>query len=317
MRSCGVKKETGGRGASGLASPKISAIEIQTEKATTQKGVPFANRGEIGYMLRRLRTVLSHVARSKPTSPALVQHRVQWSLQRNMASGRVSALARDPRTVAIGDVSVDVTPGDPRLVPRGRLDGSEHFTTSSKPTALSQDVLTHLRWMMQKDGLGQDMFLVGPPGPRRRQLAMLYCELVSREYEFVSITRDTTESDLKQRREIVGGSSVHSDQAPVRAALEGRILILEGIEKAERNVLPTLNNLLENREMALDDGRFLMRYGCCWGLMCSSNRLRWHLLLILHVCVCKLSTVLSVCPVPVIMVFCACHDVVVLYVSSN
>lgn len=37
-----------------------------------------------------------------------------------------------------------------------------------------------------------------------------------------------------------------------------RILILDGIEKAERNVLPILNNLLENREMALEDGRFLM-----------------------------------------------------------
>ena len=36
------------------------------------------------------------------------------------------------------------------------------------------------------------------------------------------------------------------------------MLILEGIEKAERNVLPVLNNLLENREMQLDDGRFLM-----------------------------------------------------------
>ena len=30
------------------------------------------------------------------------------------------------------------------------------------------------------------------------------------------------------------------------------------MEKAERNVLPVLNNLLENREMQLDDGRFLM-----------------------------------------------------------
>ena len=35
-------------------------------------------------------------------------------------------------------------------------------------------------------------------------------------------------------------------------------MVLEGIEKAERNVLPVLNNLLENREMQLDDGRFLM-----------------------------------------------------------
>ncbi len=44
----------------------------------------------------------------------------------------------------------------------------------------------------------------------------------------------------------------------MKAATEGRILVLEGIEKAERNVLPVLNNLLENREMQLDDGRFLM-----------------------------------------------------------
>ena len=44
----------------------------------------------------------------------------------------------------------------------------------------------------------------------------------------------------------------------MKAATEGRVLVLEGIEKAERNVLPVLNNLLENREMQLDDGRFLM-----------------------------------------------------------
>lgn len=44
----------------------------------------------------------------------------------------------------------------------------------------------------------------------------------------------------------------------MRAAKNGRVLILEGIEKAERNVLPVLNNLLENREMHLEDGRLLI-----------------------------------------------------------
>lgn len=44
----------------------------------------------------------------------------------------------------------------------------------------------------------------------------------------------------------------------MKAALNGRVLIIDGVEKAERNVLPILNNLLENREMQLDDGRFLM-----------------------------------------------------------
>ena len=47
-------------------------------------------------------------------------------------------------------------------------------------------------------------------------------------------------------------------QSAVKAALEGRLLVLEGIEKAERNVLPVLNNLLENREMQLEDGHFLV-----------------------------------------------------------
>eukprot|EP00435_Cladocopium_sp_Y103_P026939 s4183_g6.t1 len=48
------------------------------------------------------------------------------------------------------------------------------------------------------------------------------------------------------------------DQPPVKAAIHGRVLVLEGIEKAERNVLPLLNNLLENREMSLEDRRFLL-----------------------------------------------------------
>lgn len=122
----------------------------------------------------------------------------------------------------------------------------------------AQSVLQHLRWMLQKDVLGQDIFLIGVPGPYRRRIAFQYLELTQREMEYVSLTRDTTESDLKQRREIRNGVSVYIDQAAVKAAIEGRALVLEGVEKAERNVLPVLNNLLENREMQLDDGRFLV-----------------------------------------------------------
>ena len=44
----------------------------------------------------------------------------------------------------------------------------------------------------------------------------------------------------------------------MRAAVNGHVLVIEGVEKAERNVLPVLNNLLENREMQLEDGRFLL-----------------------------------------------------------
>ncbi|KAH8059167.1 ATPase [Aureococcus anophagefferens] len=114
-----------------------------------------------------------------------------------------------------------------------------------------------LQWMLRKAALRQDMFLLGDAGPRCRQLALAFCELARREAEFVSLTRDSNESDLKQRRELRGGDLAWADQPPVAAAKRGRVLILEGVEKAERNVLPLLNNLLENREMALEDGTFL------------------------------------------------------------
>lgn len=123
---------------------------------------------------------------------------------------------------------------------------------------LSQTTLHHLRWMLQKDLLGQDMFLIGRPGPLRRTICMQYLQLTQRELEYVSLSRDTTESDLKQRREILNGTARYFDQCAVSAAIHGRVLVIEGIEKAERNVLPVLNNLLENREMHLEDGRFLI-----------------------------------------------------------
>ncbi|XP_033638187.1 von Willebrand factor A domain-containing protein 8-like [Asterias rubens] len=150
--------------------------------------------------------------------------------------------------VSIGDVTKTIkTPANPELVPIKYL--------SDNPP---QSVMRHLRWVMQKDALGQDVFLIGPPGPLRRALAMQYLELTKREVEYLALTRDTTESDLKQRREIKEGTAFYIDQCAVRAATQGRILVIDGVEKAERNVLPVLNNLLENREMQLEDGRFLV-----------------------------------------------------------
>jgi hypothetical protein len=66
--------------------------------------------------------------------------------------------------------------------------------------------------MLQKDLLGQDIFLIGRPGPLRRQLAMQYLEMTRRELEYVALSRDTTEADLKQRREIQNGTTKYFDQ---------------------------------------------------------------------------------------------------------
>ena len=161
-----------------------------------------------------------------------------------------------------------------RRIPRGYL-----ACFRKDPVAQS-----HLQWLMQKDVLQQDSLLVGYSGGdaiRRRRLAMAYAELTQQPVELLTISQDTSESDLKQRRSLVtartttehgelpptnssSSSSSSStrilfqDQAPVRAAIHGHLLILDGLHRAERNVLPTLNNLLENREMPLEDGRLLV-----------------------------------------------------------
>jgi hypothetical protein len=94
----------------------------------------------------------------------------------------------------------------------------------------SQHTLATIRWMIQKSKLNQDMYLIGDPGPYRRHLALLFCQLLGREVEYIRLSKDITDSDLKQRKEIINKSVIYIDQPCVRAALKGRVLILDGIE---------------------------------------------------------------------------------------
>ncbi|KAJ6562445.1 AAA domain-containing protein [Mycena capillaripes] len=138
---------------------------------------------------------------------------------------------------------------------------------SRLPHSRSQDLLDiedavnldNLHFMLQKYLLGQDIFLVSQPGPYARRLALTFASIINSEYEYIALHRDVGETELKQGREIrSGGNLVYVDSPAVNAVKHGRILILEGIEKAERGIMPVLNNLLENREMNLDDGTHII-----------------------------------------------------------
>jgi von Willebrand factor A domain-containing protein 8 len=71
-------------------------------------------------------------------------------------------------------------------------------------------------------------------------LAFILCtSLINAEYEYIALHRDVGETELKQGREIrEGGNLVYVDSAAVRAVKNGRLLILEAIEKAERGIMP-------------------------------------------------------------------------------
>uniref|UniRef100_A0A182RBI3 von Willebrand factor A domain-containing protein 8 n=1 Tax=Anopheles funestus TaxID=62324 RepID=A0A182RBI3_ANOFN len=224
--------------------------------------------------IRRINVLRRILAHQQPT----LAESTGLSWNRNYTSSTTGG------TIQIDDVEKEIdVPLRPELVPNGYVSVSE-----TGEATLSQTRLHHLRWMLQKDKLGQDILLLGRPGGLRRRIVMQYSELTRREVEYILLNRDTTESDLKQRREILDGTASYHNQSAVRAAIEGRILLIEGVEKTERNVLPILNNLLENREMHLEDGRFLIaakNYDALlerfsrdqldsWGLMRVSEKFR-------------------------------------------
>ena len=86
----------------------------------------------------------------------------------------VTGKGGDYKNISIGDVSKDLPKAvkNPEFVPVKYLPRDED---------LPPETIKHLRWLMQKDILGQDVFLIGRPGPLRRQLALQYLQLTQRE----------------------------------------------------------------------------------------------------------------------------------------
>ena len=172
------------------------------------------------------------------------------SITKKTFSHSLRFLCTRPTKFGIGDVEQFVkVPKREEYVPRSRHDD---------PFLNTMEARSHLRWMMQKDELKQDMLLMGENMGEMRRCVLEWLRLGGREYEYVSLSQDTAHEDLRQRRELCNNSSEFKDQAAVRAAIEGRVLLLEGVDRVERNILPLLNNLLENREISLEDGRILL-----------------------------------------------------------
>lgn len=129
------------------------------------------------------------------------------------------SILRRSKTVVIGDTVINKVPGTkPKLIPSKQFDRTP------------QEIVQHLRWMGQKYNLNQvivaggsqhiilhtsyflmfdiqDMYLSGHPGALRRQIILSFAQVCGMEVEYLPISRDTTESDIKQRKEIKGNSN--------------------------------------------------------------------------------------------------------------
>ncbi|KAI0252774.1 hypothetical protein BJV78DRAFT_1281368 [Lactifluus subvellereus] len=131
-------------------------------------------------------------------------------------------------------------------------DISYPFPASATPSCLPHITLLdpndpctceHLYFLLQKFVLGQDVFPNTQPGPYAEARAH-----VLRVRAYFSLPP------------IGCGVDGKTACVAVRAVKMGRIFIIEAIEKAERGTMPVLNNLLENREINLEDGTHTLHH---------------------------------------------------------
>lgn len=151
------------------------------------------------HSLRRLQ-VLNQIMSATTQLPPMGVKRTYTSV----SSSDSTSSSNNRRFIRIGGQVSEVQPAqNPDKVPRGYL-SLFNSTMTDSPSYLKS-----LRWLMQKDALNQDAFLIGsPPGAYRRRMALAFAELLQRECEYLCLTRDTTEADIKQRREIINSSVV-------------------------------------------------------------------------------------------------------------
>lgn len=160
------------------------------------------------------------------------------------------------KEVRIGNTSVAIVPcSSPELIPFCIVD----------PHCVEVDlhreaVLRSLRWMLQKNTLQQDMFLLGPPGAIGRYLVYRFAELLGLPVYYLCLTPDSSESDLRQRRELHQLHLTMLDSRVIECAIHGGVLLVEGLHMCERGVSSALHGLLESREMQLDDGTLLCHH---------------------------------------------------------
>ena len=72
-----------------------------------------------------------------------------------------------------------------------------HLPSETQKSSSSAPVfLRHLRWMMAKDLMKQEMLLIDPPGAGecyRRRLALAYAEMTQKPIDVLTISGDETE----------------------------------------------------------------------------------------------------------------------------
>lgn len=115
-------------------------------------------------------------SRQRPDEPAGLQEGDRDPLPDGTTAGKP-----DPRIPARPDS--DVARARASRPATALIWRDSFFSRDAVADDVDRTTLRRLRWMLQKEALGQDVFLVGPPGPAKRRLAASFAQLVGAEVQ--------------------------------------------------------------------------------------------------------------------------------------
>jgi hypothetical protein len=105
---------------------------------------------------------------------------------------------------------------------------------------------------------GEHVLLVGNQGVGKNKIADYLLQLLRAPREYVQLHRDTTVDQLTVVPQIVAGKLHFLDSPLVRAAVLGRVAVVDEADKASTHVTILLKSLAEDRQLLLPDGRRLV-----------------------------------------------------------
>ncbi|KAJ8985337.1 hypothetical protein NQ317_008368 [Molorchus minor] len=132
-------------------------------------------------------------------------------------------------------------------------------TPGNTKTYIDTDYQNEFIGKMVRTVMISDFCIVGPNGSGKNMLVNEMAQILDREVENIVLYQDMTSRDLVQQRTTLdNGDTVWNFSPLVSAALEGRIAILDGIDRIHPSTLTVLHRLIQDRELQLHDGRRLI-----------------------------------------------------------
>lgn len=167
-------------------------------------------------------------------------------------------------------------------MPRGTL-------ASTEPNCeyVSTDYQESLVVSLLQSHLVSDFCLIGSKGCGKSATVLRLANLLNYEVEQIVLYQDITSRDLlQQRNTLANGDTVWQYSPLIQAALEGKMAVLDGIDRVHSSILSVIHRLVQDREVQLYDGKRLIRhdrydgikekYGLSDEEMVNSGTLRIH-----------------------------------------